>query len=233
MLHADGAPGADDEVDLDELREPLGAYRAHRVELFAEASAACRVGFAEHAVDEVLPRVDVGEIATAAEQERLLEPTFERAVARLDVSVLLLLSDRRRARRHAEVAHEGEVLGVEGPLLPRQPLALGLRDAMRGRRRVVGLVKHRHASELEERCLHAPAHRHDRLAEADGGPLPIRVRQHDDAEHVREELPGDRDGKLRGAREVRLRRLAGAVTLREEHLLVRTVRRTPALNVAL
>jgi hypothetical protein len=180
-----------------------------------------------------LPRVDVGKVATAAEQERLLEPAFERAVARLDVSVLLLLPNRRRARRHTEVAHEGEVLGVEGPLFAGQSLALGLRDAMGGCRRVVGLVKHRHASELEERCLHAATHCHDRLAEADGGPLPIRIRQHDDAEHVREELPCDRDSELRGAREVRLRRLAGAVTLREEHLLVRTVCCPPALHVAL
>jgi hypothetical protein len=44
VLRSDSAPRADDEVDLDELREPLSAHRAHRVELFTEASAARRVG---------------------------------------------------------------------------------------------------------------------------------------------------------------------------------------------
>ena len=93
VLHADGAPRADDEVGLHELREALGAHDAHRVELFAKASAPRRVGLADHVVDEVLPCVNVGEVAAAAEQERLLESPLERAVARLDVAVLLLLSE--------------------------------------------------------------------------------------------------------------------------------------------
>ena len=104
---------------------------------------------------------------------------------------------------------------------------------MSGGGRVVGLVEQRDASELEERGLHAAPHRHDRLAQADRRPLPIRERQHDDAEHVREELSGNRDAELYRAREVGLHRLAGPVPLGEEYFLVRAVRCAPALHMAL
>ncbi|MGH9886258.1 MAG: hypothetical protein ACREBE_12060 [bacterium] len=50
---------------------------------------------------------------------------------------------------------------------------------------------------------------------------------------MHEQLPGDRHRQLRRAREVGLRRLAGAVLLRQHDLLLGAMRRSPPPHPAL
>jgi hypothetical protein len=81
--------------------------------------------------------------------------------------------------------------------------------------RAVGLVILRYTSQLEHRPLHALAQRRHRLRQADRCPPPVRVRQHEHAQQVRERQPGDRHRQLRRVGEVGLRRFPGAMLLRE------------------
>ena len=211
-LDSDRAGRGDGHDDLGVLRQSLDDERAHRLDVLGDARATASVCLARDTGDEALVLGLVGEVAAAAHEQRLLEPPLERAVARLDVAVLLLRADRRRPRLHPEVPHHRHVLLVE------RAVRGVAGDLVRRRRRVVGLVKARHAPELEQRRLHASAQRRQRLRRAHRRPLPIRVRQHRHAQQVREELAGERHAQLRRRREVRLRRLAGAVRLREPHL---------------
>ena len=90
LLDPHGAPLADAEVLLDELRELRDVERAHPRHILGEATAARPVGLAHGVVDERLPRAGALGGPAATHQERLLEGTFEGAVGRLDVGVLLL-----------------------------------------------------------------------------------------------------------------------------------------------
>lgn len=96
----------------------------------------------------------------------------------------------------------------------------------------------RYASPREEEKygvakLHALAERGDRLRQAYRRPAPVGVREREHAEHVHEELAGDRDRELGRPRKVGLRRLTRPVLLREDDLLVRAVRGSPHLDPTL
>jgi len=208
--------------------------RAHPLHVLGEATAARPVGLAHDVVDERLPRGGALEVPAAPHQQRLLEGTFEGAVGRLDVAVLLLRGDLGRARLHAEVPHDREVVLVERALAAAlADGGLAVRDPVRGRGGVVRLVPLGHASELEESALHAVSNRRDRLGQADARPTPVGVRQHEHAQHVHEQLPRDRHRELGRPREVRLRGLAWAVQLCEHHVLVRATLGAPGLHTAL
>ncbi len=220
-LDSDRAGPSDGHDELGVLGQPLDDERAHRLDVLGHARAAARVCLARDADDEALVLRLVGEVAAAAHEQRLLEPALESPVARFDVAVLLLRADGRRPRLHPEVPHHRLVLLIE------RAVRGVAGDLVRGRRRVIGLMEARHAPELEHRCLHASAQRRQRLRRAHGRPLPIRIRQHGHAQQVREHLPPERHAQLCRRREVRLRRLAGAVRLREPDLARRTVLRAP------
>jgi hypothetical protein len=191
------------------------------------------IRLAKHVVHERFPRRRALEIAPTADEQRLLELALECAVAGFDVAVLLLLPDLRCARPHAVVAHQHEVLLVEWPLSTFDGLGLAGGNAMRRRCRVVRLVMLRHAAELKQRSLHATTQRRKRFAQAHRGPLPIRVRQHEHAQQMHEQLPADRHAELGRPREIRLCRFTGPVCLREHHLAVGAVLRAPALEMPL
>ena len=219
---------------LHSLTQPGDVELAHGRHVLGNATTAAPIGLAHDVVDERLPRLAAVEVATAANEQRLLEGAFERTVGRLDVPVLLLRADLSRARRHAEVPHDREVVLVERALataLADDALAVG--DPMRGRGGIVGLMPLGDAPELKEGALHAVSNRGDRLGEADARPSPVGVRQHEHAEHVNEELAGDRHRELGRPGEVCLRGLARPVLLREHHIPVRAPLGTPRLHAAL
>src|SRR5262249_7947738 len=97
VLHPEGAPLADGEMLLGELRQPRHVERAHRGEVLRDTVTSNAVGLAEHLLDERLPRLDALEVTAAPDEQRLVEPALDRAVARLGVAVLLLGADLRRA----------------------------------------------------------------------------------------------------------------------------------------
>jgi hypothetical protein len=127
VLDPHRAPVADAELLLHELRELRGVELAHGLHVLGDAPTAGPVALAHHVVDERLPRGGVVEVAVAAHQQCLLEGAFQRAVGSLDVAILLLRADLRRARLHPEVSHDREVVVVEGPLaaLADDALAVG------------------------------------------------------------------------------------------------------------
>ncbi len=209
------------------------ARLAHRGEVLADARSSSGIRFSNDLVDEFLPCVCALEVATAAKEQRLLEPPLHGAIARFDVAVLLLRADRRRPRRHPEVLHHRDVLDIERSLAVLDNDAMSVGDPMRRRRRIVGLVIARHAAELEQRALHALAKSRHRLRQADRRPLPIRVRQHQHAQQVHEQLAGDRHCQLACAREVGLRCFAGAVVLCERDLARRAGGSAPPLHATL
>lgn len=98
MFDAHGAPVADSEVLFDEFGKSGDVEFAHRLHVFGDAPAAAPVGLAHDVVDERLPRTSTIKIATSADEQRLLESALQRSVCRLDVAVLLLRTDLRRAR---------------------------------------------------------------------------------------------------------------------------------------
>jgi hypothetical protein len=232
-LHADRAPFADKTLLLDVLRESRDDERAHRREVFIDATSACGVCLAQHVLYERVPRTLAVEVRASTNKQRLLEPTLHRAVARLDVSVLLLRAHSSRARRHAEVPHEREIVLVERPLPVRRDDALPVGDAMRRRGRVVRLQPLRHSPELEERRLNTTAKSRHRLTQTRRRPLPIRERQREHAEHVREGDARDGDAELRRPGEVHLRGLAGAMHLCEHDVALWPALRTPSPYVTL
>ena len=82
---------------------------------------------------------------------------LQRPVAGLDIAILLLRADRRRPRRHPEVLHQRDIVGIERSLAVLEARSLSVGDLVRGRGRVIGLVVTRHSPELEQRALHALA----------------------------------------------------------------------------
>ena len=230
---ADGAPLGDGHVLLGELRQPRDDERPHRRELIGDTASAALVGLAQRELHEFLPSADALEVAMASNEQRLLESTLDGPVARLDISILLLCADGCRPCGHPEVPHQREVLLVERPLPAVRLHALAIRNAVRRRGRVVGLVEGRHAAELKQGRLHAAPKRGQRLAQADRRPLPIRERQRENAQHVNEQRAHDGDAERRRPREVHLARLARTVLLREHDLAVRPVLRAPLAHVPL
>jgi hypothetical protein len=71
------------------------------------------------------------------------------------------------------------------------------------------------------------------LGIADGAGLPVRMRQHEVIQHVRERLVRDRDSKLSQMREVGCAQLARPVFLREEYFLRRSLRGAPVFHFPL
>jgi hypothetical protein len=79
----------------------------------------------------------------------LLQASLERAMAGLDVAILLLRPHRGGPRLHPEVPHHRRVFGVE------RTVNRVAGDLVRRGRRVVGLVEARHPPQLKQRRLHA------------------------------------------------------------------------------
>lgn len=87
MLDPHRAPVADPHVLLDLLGQLRDVELAHCGEVLRDALTAIRIGLAQNAVDERLPRIDAPEVAAASHEQSLLEPSLECAVAGLDVPI--------------------------------------------------------------------------------------------------------------------------------------------------
>ncbi len=129
--------------------------------------------------------------------------------------------------------HQHEVLGIERPLAPGEARGLTVGNSVSRSRRIVCLVVTRNPTKLEQCALHSLAQRRHRLRQTHGRPLPIRVGQHEHAQQVREQLASDRDRELGRAREVGLRRLAGAMQLRQRNQLLGSACSTPLPHASL
>ena len=178
----------------------------------------------EQIAEVVLVHFAAREVATGAEHQLLVERPFEAVVALLDVPVLVAVPGLDR-------------LPVEAVVREQRPVALcelGTRRARRDRgREPVGAVNEGHAAEFGQRVLQPVGQRLERLGEAHGAGLPVRVGEHEVVDQVLERLPVDGHPQVGHVGEVGRTQPPGRVDLGEEHFLRRSVARPPRLDAPL
>jgi hypothetical protein len=165
--------------------------------------------------------VTAGEVAAAAQHQRLVQRPLELAVALLGVAVLVALARPDGLGRQGVVAQQGLVAPLERLRPPR-----GLHTG----RQPVGAVQLRHAAQLPQGVLQALTEARVALGEADGARLPVGVGQDEVVEQVGEGQAGQGDAQVGAVGEVGGGQPAGVVDLGEEHLPGRAELGPPALD---
>lgn len=176
-----------------------------------------------HLMQECRVRFRAGKIVAAAQQQGLLHRPLEPVVALLGVAVLVTLAGVDRLWLHLVVGHQRGIAA-------RELLGAG---GLHGQAHAVAPVVGGHAAQGPDRVLEAGAETLEALGETNGDVLPVRVRQHEVVDQVREWLALDGHAQLGHVREVGRPEPARRVVLGEEHLLVGTMRRPPLLDPAL
>jgi len=180
-----------------------------------------RVPLVDQRGEKLLVRFAAGEVAAAAQEQRLIEGRFQMAVRGFDIAVLMRRPDVDPLRLDLVVVHQVAVT--------RTKLAVR-REVVDRRAQAVAAVPPRHAVQLPQRLLKAVAHRLERFREADRGELPIRVREREVIQQVVKRLAIDRDPQRVHVREVRRPQPAWVMHLREDHRLVGPVQAAPVAH---
>jgi hypothetical protein len=222
--HVDRAPRIDSHLRATRRLEATRRQRPQLFHLLARLLGAIRVQLAEQVAEVLLVRLAAGEVATAAEQQLLVERALEAVVTLFDVAVLVAATGLDRLPFEAIVTQQRLVALRE----------LGTRRARWNRsREPIRAVNGRHATQLRQRVLQAIGQRLERLGEADRARLPVRVGQHEVVDQVIERLTRDGHAQIGHVREVGRAQPTRRVNLREEHLLRWTVRGPPHLDPSL
>lgn len=165
-----------------------------------------------------------GEVATAAQQQRLIDDGLQMSVRRFDVAVLMRLAGVGSLRLDLVVIHQVAIACAK--------LAI-FREVVHRGAEAVAAMPSRHAAQLPERLLESAAERLEGFGEAHAGRLPIRVGERDVIQQVVERLAGDRDVQPIHVREVRSRQVARVVDLRKHDGPPWSVRAAPLPNTSL
>ena len=192
--------------------------------LLLEAPEPAPVALGEQRTHERRVVGAAGEVATAAQQQGLVEGALEPVVALLDVAVLV------RPRRVDGLAAQPVVLQQRLVAL-LEDVAVAARRHGGGQR--VGAMDLGHAAQLGQGVLQAGAEALEALSEADRAGLPVGVGQHEVVDQVRERLAVDGNAQAGAMGEVRRTQSAGLMHLGEEHLLGRPVLGPPLLDAPL
>ena len=222
-LDVDRAPRLHPHPQLPERFQPTRRQRIQILAFVVECFLLRGVAAFAHLAQEDHVRFRAREIVAAAQEQRLLHGTFEAMMALLDVAVLVPLARVDRLRFHPVVRHHRLITAREklrSRSLHRQTHAI---RAMLGR----------HSAQCPHRVLKAFAEARETLREAERHVLPVRVRQHEVVDQVRERLAVDRHAQFGQVREVGGAEPAGRMVLREENLLVRPARGLPVFDPAL
>jgi hypothetical protein len=201
-----------------------GGQRPQRRRLDAHRGLPAAVPAGDELVDEPSPFGDIGEVAGAAQDQRLVERSLEVAVVGLHCPVLVRLAGIATARGHSVVG--AELFVAAGHVL----LRLGVEVAI-GRGEAVGAMLARDAAEGPERVLEVLGQRGEALAaEHEGGVLPATVGHHEVEHPVRERRTVYGDAELGRVGEVRERHAARLGRLAEDHVARRPVQRAPVAH---
>lgn len=154
--------------------------------------------------------VATGEVPAAAEHQGLVQGPLELAVTLLDIAVLVGLARLDRLPLKPVVPQQRLIPLLEDP---------GVRPRLHGRREPVGAVPRRHAAQFPQGVLEPLTEALQTLRKTDGAGLPVRVRQHEVVDQVREGRAGDGDPQLGTVGEVTGTQPARRVDLGEKDLL--------------
>jgi hypothetical protein len=224
VADVDGAPRIHPHADAPAGVEPPGRQRPQHGQLLRQPCLPALIPLGEQLPQERFVGRPAGEIAAAAQHQRLVQRPLELAVALLHVAVLVRLRRVDGLALQAVVPQQGLVAALKGrPITPRR----------HRRGQGIGAMDARHAAQLGQGVLQAVAEALEALGEADGTGLPVRVGQHEVVDQMREWLAADGDRQARGVREVRGTQPARFVGLGEEDLLGRPVQGTPLFDVPL
>jgi len=213
-------------LHLDAARrlEPTRRQRTQVFHLQGLLHAAVRVQLAEEVLQVRLVGLAAGEVPAVAEHQLLVESLLEPPVPLLDVAVLVAVTGLGR-------------LPFQTVVLQQRLVPLGELRTRRARRdrggEPVGAVNRGHPAQLRQGVLQPVGERLERLGEADGAGLPVRVGQHEVVDQVVERLAGDGHPQVGHVREVGGAQPAGRVDLGEEHFLDRPTSRPPDLDAPL
>lgn len=209
----DGARARDRDRGAAEVRGLEPRQRPQGLELQLHRGAAARVPGPHELGEEGLVASQVGEVAAAAQGQRLAQAGLQVPVRRLDAAVLVrgtpVVAGRLQAVVRAErlVAGRGVVVPAEVPV---------------GRRQPVGAMGPGHAAQLPQRFLQALAQGREALPTLDRlDVLPAGEGQPEVVQQMRKGHAGDRDLKADGIGEVRQRLLARRMFLAKDQLPVR------------
>ena len=224
MLDPDGAaPAHLHPRTLDRL-QPARRQRPQPPHLRGQPLLSARVAAGHHYAQELLISRPAGEVATATQQQRLLDRLLEAAVALLAVAVLVT------ARRVGRLGLQA-VVGQQRPVARR--VLLGATLVVDGQGHTVGAVPLRDAAQLPQGVLQPLAEAGEALGEAHADMLPVGVGQHEVVDQVGQRLPCDGHGQAVHVREVRGGQPPWLMHLREEHFLGRAVLRLPLADTPL
>ena len=204
--------------------QPPRRQRPQQAHLLGETLPPPGVELAEQLPHERPVVVAAGEVPAATQHQRLVEGALELAVALLGVAVLVGLARLDR-------------LALE-PVVLQQPLVMSLehrrlRPRRHRRRQPVGAVDVGRPAQFPQGVLQPLAEALEALGKTERSRLPIRVREHEVIDQVREGHVSDGHAELIAVREVAGAQPARLVDLTEEHLLGRALQRPPALDAPL
>lgn len=223
-VDVDQAAGIDAARHLQARRQPLRGQEPQRTHFFSEPISAARVPSRHDLPEEgrVLPAA--GELAAAAEQQRLIDGGLEVPVRRLRVAVLVRLPHVDPLARQRVVRQQVAVPGLE---------LAGRGQIVHGRAEAVAAVPPRHAAQLPQRILQAIGERLERFRRAHRHRLPVRVGQHEVVHQVIESLPGNGDVERVHRGEVGGGQIAGRMDLAEHEGLGRPAGGAPLPHATL
>jgi hypothetical protein len=209
-------------IDPAPLHRPTGqpgvGQRLQRRHLLGQAVPPAVIPRGHQVAEERRVLVTAGELAAAAEQQRLIDARLEVAVGRLGVAVLVRLADVDPLAGQAVVIEQVAVAGLE---FPRR------RQVVDGRRQAVAAVLPRHPAEFPQGVLEAIGEGLERLGRTHRHRLPVRVGEDEVVHQVVERPPGDGDAEGVHASEVGRGQVAGRVHLAEDGQLGRSDGRPP------
>ena len=164
---------------LQTRRQPLIGQVLERRQLLGEAVTATRVANLHQVVQEIHILRPAGEIATATQQQRLIDGGFEVPMRRFRVAVLVRLPRVDALARHAVMGQQIAIARLE--------LACR-RQVVHGGTQAVATVPPWHAAEFPERILQTVGQGFERLGGTERHRLPVRIGQHEVVHQVVEHL---------------------------------------------
>ena len=211
-------PRVDPARHLQTRRQPLLGQAFERGLFLGEAVAAAGVAHLHQVFQEVHVVCAAGEIAAAAQQQRLLDGALEVPVRRLRVAVLVRLPRVDALARQAVMRQQVAIAGLE--LARRRQIVDGGGEA-------VAAVPARHAAQFPQRILQTIRKSLERLGRTQRHRLPVREGQNEVIHHVLEAPAGNGDAERVHVAEVRRRQIARMMNLAKHDGLRRSMSRSP------